>query len=253
MPRTLKPIDYQKQAPKGGKIVGNYAAQVLADLEEKDQNRERATAMKQLDRDIKGYLKFDVKGMAEQMNEAFDGSKGKEKKPAGEKQPSGKRKKETKTLAITAGSSTSNQLGKYSAVTTYPLYLVSHVQFCLDPILEEPSNPGGYEVSLYKPNQSLADQRKAKNEELKRKVKMITAAEKLETASVASSDSMVSANQGTFITRTKAGKKKRSGSSSSSSSDEMAKRPDSPTARAAMALEMLNKGKNKEMAVVPVD
>lgn len=78
MPRTLKPIDYQKQAPKGGKMVGNYAAQVLADLEAKDQNRERATAMRQLDRDIKGYLKFDVKGLAEQMNEAFDGRKDKE-------------------------------------------------------------------------------------------------------------------------------------------------------------------------------
>lgn len=64
-PRTLKPIDYQKQAPKGGKIVGNYAAQVLADLEAKDKNREMATAMRQLDRDIKGYLRFDVRGMAE--------------------------------------------------------------------------------------------------------------------------------------------------------------------------------------------
>ena len=64
-PRTLKPIDYQKQAPKGGKIVGNYAAQVLADLEAKDKNREMANAMRKLDRDIKGYLKFDVKGMAE--------------------------------------------------------------------------------------------------------------------------------------------------------------------------------------------
>lgn len=82
-PRTLKPIDYQKQAPKGGKIVGNYAAQVLADLEAKDKNREMATAMRQLDRDIKGYLKFDVKGMAEQMNDAFDGHKDKVEGAAG--------------------------------------------------------------------------------------------------------------------------------------------------------------------------
>lgn len=122
----------------------------------------------------------------------------------------------------------------------------------LDPILEEPTHPG-YEVSVYKPNQSLADQRRAKNEELKRKVRMITAAEKLETASVHSSDSMASANQGTFITRTKAARKKRSGSSSSSSSDDMKKRPDSPTTRAAMALELMNKKKDSDLAVVPFD
>lgn len=114
----------------------------------------------------------------------------------------------------------------------------------LDPILEEPSH-GGYEVAKYKPNQSLADQRKAKNEELKRKVRMITAAEKLETGSVMSDASSVVA--GTFITRTKdAGKKgkraKRDDSSSSSSSSEaMRKRPESPTTLAAQALALMNK------------
>jgi len=41
-----------------------------------------------------------------------------------------------------------------------------------------------------------------KNEELKRKVRMITAAEKLETGSVMSDTSSVHAG-GTFITRTK--------------------------------------------------
>lgn len=116
-PRTLKPIDYQKQAPKGGKIVGNYAAQVLADLEAKDKNRKMATEMKQLDRDIKGYLKFDVKGMAEQMNDAFDGTKDKDKPEGAASKPtdnhgSSYAKKEKKTLAITAGGSTA-QLGKH--------------------------------------------------------------------------------------------------------------------------------------------
>ena len=113
VPRTLKPIDYQKQAPKGGKIVGNYAAQVLADLEEKDKNREMATAMRQLDRDIKGYLKFDVKGMAEQMNDAFDGSKDKEKTGAAAGKAASKQTKshkEKQPLAITAGNSA--DLGK---------------------------------------------------------------------------------------------------------------------------------------------
>jgi hypothetical protein len=46
VPRTLKPLDYQKQAPKGGKLAGNYAAKVLADLEEKDRNRDTAVAMR---------------------------------------------------------------------------------------------------------------------------------------------------------------------------------------------------------------
>lgn len=81
-PRTLAPLDYQKMAPKGGRIVGNFAAEVLADLEARDKNRGMANAMRKLDKDIKGYLKFDVKGMAEQMNDAFDGSKEKEKADA---------------------------------------------------------------------------------------------------------------------------------------------------------------------------
>lgn len=174
-------------------------------------------------------MKFDVKGMAERMNEAFDGNKDKGKTEAAASKPADKQndgRKEKKPLAITAGNDG------------------------LDPILEEPSHPG-YEVAVYKPNQTLADQRKAKNEELKRKVRMITAAEKLETGSVMSTDSAVSGNQGTFITRTKdAGKKKRrDSSSSSSSSDGMRKRPLSPTTRAAQALALMNKKDDKDMAV----
>lgn len=138
--------------------------------------------MRKLDKDIKGYLKFDVKGMAEQMNDAFVGSKdGSETTPTTKEKP-GKDKKQP--LAITAGGSSA----------------------ALAPILEEPSHPG-YNVAVFKPNQTLAEQRKAKNDELKRKVRMITAAEKLETGSVMSDASSVQA--GTFITRTKeAGKKK---------------------------------------------
>lgn len=116
-----------------------------------------------------------------------------------------------------------------------PLAITAGGNAGLDPILEEPSHTG-YDVAVYKPNQTLADQRKLKNDELKRKVRMITAAEKLETGSVMSDASSVQA--GTFITRTKAAGKKekqqRSDSSSSSSSSEaMKKRPDSPTTRAA--------------------
>lgn len=110
-------------------------------------------------------------------------------------------------------------------------------------------------MAIYKPNQTLADQRKAKNEELKRKVKMITAAEKLETGSVMSDASSVQA--GTFITRTKdAGRKKKqrdSSSSSTSSSEAMKMRPMSPTTRAAQALAILNKKVDEPKAVVPYD
>jgi len=109
-------------------------------------------------------------------------------------------------------------------------------------------------VAVYKPNQSLADQRKAKNDELKRKVKMITAAEKLETGSVMSMDSAASGNQGTFITRTKeARKKKPRDSSSSSSSSGGPQRPESPTARAAQALALMNKKDDPALPVVPYD
>lgn len=118
--------------------------------------------------------------------------------------------------------------------------------------MEEPSHPG-YDVAVYKPNQSLADQRKAKNDELKRKVRMITAAEKLETGSVMSNDSMASGNQGTFITRTKDARKKQQRDSSSSSSDSMRQRPESPTARAAQALALINKKEDKDLAVVAYD
>ena len=69
-----------------------------------------ATAMRKLDKDIKGYLKFDVKGMAEQMNDAFVGNKdGSEPTPT-TKEKQGKDKKQP--LAITAGGS-SAALGKY--------------------------------------------------------------------------------------------------------------------------------------------
>ena len=46
------------------KISGNYAAKVLEELEKNDVNRERVNAMRQLDREINGYLKFDTKNIA---------------------------------------------------------------------------------------------------------------------------------------------------------------------------------------------
>ena len=55
-PRTLKPIE--KTA--NGKIAGNYAAEVLADLEHKQNNRQRTTDLKNLDKEVNRYLKFDA-------------------------------------------------------------------------------------------------------------------------------------------------------------------------------------------------
>jgi len=56
-PKQLKPII--KPAKGTQKITGNFAAEVLADLERNDQNKERTNAMRQLDKEINGYLKFD--------------------------------------------------------------------------------------------------------------------------------------------------------------------------------------------------
>lgn len=50
----------------------------------------------------------------------------------------------------------------------------------LDPILEENNDMA---LAVYKPNMTLAEQRKLKNEDLKKKVLMITNQEKLETGS----------------------------------------------------------------------
>lgn len=76
----------------------------------------------------------------------------------------------------------------------------------LNPILEE----GSTAVVPYKPDASLADQRKAKNEALKKKVQMIVEMEKAETSSISSKMSDVSqvSEKNMFITATKTKKEK---------------------------------------------
>ena len=72
IPRQLKPIK---------KNFKNMAADVLADLEKRDNNRERNTAMRDLDRELSGYLNFDSKNIQNEMNNAFEGTdKQKEKR-----------------------------------------------------------------------------------------------------------------------------------------------------------------------------
>ena len=57
------------------KMTGNYAAQVLKQLEEKDNNKERSTAIRDLNKEINGYLKFDTDDLMMGMNNAFEGKK----------------------------------------------------------------------------------------------------------------------------------------------------------------------------------
>ena len=57
------------------KITGNFAAEVLADLEYRDKNKSRVNEMKQLDREINNFLNFDQDNITKQMNNAFEGKK----------------------------------------------------------------------------------------------------------------------------------------------------------------------------------
>ena len=56
-------------------MTGNFAQEVLDELERSETNRERVLQMRQLDREINGYLKFDAKDVSRQMNNAFEGRK----------------------------------------------------------------------------------------------------------------------------------------------------------------------------------
>lgn len=42
------------------KITGNYASEVLAEMERKEKNSEKNLAFKKLDKEIKNYLKLNV-------------------------------------------------------------------------------------------------------------------------------------------------------------------------------------------------
>ena len=56
-PGHLRPLPV---IPNGQKITGNYAAEILAELEKSDLNKQRTNAMRQLDREINGYLKLNT-------------------------------------------------------------------------------------------------------------------------------------------------------------------------------------------------
>ena len=79
-PRNLEPLHQDDTAkPKVyPKISGNYAHEVLQELADREKNNERATAVRKLDREMKGYLKElnsinDIGEEISKLNDAFDG------------------------------------------------------------------------------------------------------------------------------------------------------------------------------------
>ena len=60
-PGHLKPLP---KLSANQKMAGNYAADVLADLEKNSLNQQRTSAMKQLDREINGYMKLNTVDLA---------------------------------------------------------------------------------------------------------------------------------------------------------------------------------------------
>lgn len=72
-PTKLKPLEPTTDFK--GKISGNFAAEVLAQMEERDKNKERAQKMRQLDKEINNFLSFNQSELTKQMNDAFEGKK----------------------------------------------------------------------------------------------------------------------------------------------------------------------------------
>jgi len=65
--KKKKKQSHLKPLPKltaNQKMAGNYAADVLADLEKNGLNQQRTSAMKQLDREISGYMKMNTIDLA---------------------------------------------------------------------------------------------------------------------------------------------------------------------------------------------
>ena len=59
-PTKLKPLVPPDNRKKKKEYEDNYAAEVLAQLEERDKNKKINSDIKILDREIKGFLKFDA-------------------------------------------------------------------------------------------------------------------------------------------------------------------------------------------------
>ena len=60
------------------KISGNYAAEVLRELEAREKNNRRATDIRKLDKELKGYMNKlnaieDIDSEISKLNQAFEG------------------------------------------------------------------------------------------------------------------------------------------------------------------------------------
>lgn len=150
-PTKLKPLVPSDNRKKKKEYSGNYAAEVLAELEERDRNKKINSDIKMLDREIKGFLKFDATDLQDEMNSAFGGDSY-EARVAKKNENQVAKKKRV------------DQILKEAQAMQGP-----GVQTNLDPILEESKHA----VALYKPNMTLEEQRKQKNAELKHRVKQM--------------------------------------------------------------------------------
>lgn len=174
--------------PKG-KITGNFAAEVLADLERNDTNKDRHNAMRQLDKEINGYLKFDSNSLAQQMNNAFEG-----------------KRESWRDMNVAGPTTADHSMGEKAEMAKKKRVEAIMAEVGakdLDPILEEVN---GLDVVLYKPNMTLSEQRKLKNEELKKKVRMITGGKSEDKSDTVSQVSTTSSKDNFFITGAKTSK-----------------------------------------------
>ena len=180
--------------------------------------------MRLLDKEISGFMKLDTNDLAAQMNDAFDGKKENWRDKLANIQSKGKNKKvvtDPKEERMNAILNEAAQMG---------------LQKDLDPILEESK---GQEIVPYKPNQSLSEQRKIKNDELKKKVKMMQA---INADTISQISSISSRDEKFFITGAKTNNKAKFVGQSKAPDE-----PGSPTARAAQALAIMNKTDDKEL------
>jgi len=181
--------------------------------------------MRELDREIKSSMRFDYESLKHQMNNAFEGRK--EAALLLKRQPSAQEpaRKESKAL---------------------------------EPILEE--SKAGTQVALCKPNMTLGEQRKLKNEELKKRVKQMTEKSQANTEQLLAitdkghrPSEAQRQEKATFITGTRLedlpSQKRRAADSDSSDDEPVGRRAESPTAMAARALALMNKQEDEALAV----
>ena len=128
------------------KMSGNYAAKVLKELEERDNNKDRGAAIRDLNKEINGYLKFDTDNLMMNMNNAFEGKKAYDTTPK-----KIETEQDSRVKAILA------EVGKKDALESI---MEEHGEY-----IRDQEDKGG-QLALYKP--PTQEERKARNENLKK-------------------------------------------------------------------------------------